>query len=63
MKMLLEDKIAQLASYLFAIFLMLSFLYMIFTVKWILYLVASVNIISIFGLIFLLIREFFKKQE
>ncbi len=61
--MLLEDKIAQLASYIFAIFLMFLFLYLIFTYKWILYLIASINIIAIFGLIFLLIREFFKNEE
>jgi len=61
--MLLEDKIARIASYLFAIFFMIFLLYLVFTFKWILYFVASINILSIFGLIFLLIREAFQNKE
>lgn len=63
MKMLLEDKIARIASYLFIIFLMFGFLYLMFNYKWLLYLVASINVIAVFGLILLLIREMFKNEE
>jgi len=61
--MFLEDKISQLISYIFAIALMCFFLYLVFTQKWFLYLMASFNVITTFALIFLLIRNFFKKEE
>jgi hypothetical protein len=60
--MLLEDKIAQLASYIFALFLLGFFIYLFFTQIWFVYLLASFNLISIFGLGIILIKNIFDKK-
>lgn len=61
--MLLEDKIAQLASYIFILFLLGISIYLFFTQIWFVYLLASFNIISVFGLAFVLIRKFYKEKN
>ena len=60
--MLLEDKNAQLASYIFALFLLGFYIYLFFTQIWFVYLLASFNLIFIFGLGFILIKNIFDKK-
>lgn len=56
-KMYLDEKIAKIASLLFALAIIGFGLYLLFTVKWLVYFLASFNIITL-GLIFaLLCRE------
>jgi hypothetical protein len=58
--MLLEDKIARLASYIFILFLLGMSIYLFFTQIWFVYFLASLNLISIFALTFILIKKFYK---
>jgi hypothetical protein len=60
--MLLEDKIARLASYIFILFLLSMFIYLFFTQIWFVYLLASFNLICIFGLGIILIKNIFDKK-
>ena len=60
--MLIEDKIAQIASYVFTIALLVFFVYLFFTHLWFVYFLASLNLISIFALTFILIKKFFDKK-
>lgn len=55
----LEDKIALITSYIFAIFVMFFVGYLIITQKWVLYTFAFINLSAIFVLSFLLIKNGF----
>jgi hypothetical protein len=61
--MLLEDKIARLASYIFILFLLGMSIYLFFTQIWFVYLLASFNIISVFGFTFVFIKKFYKEKN
>jgi hypothetical protein len=60
--MLLEDKIARLASYIFILFLLGISIYLFFTQIWFVYFLASVNLVSTFVFTFILIKKFFDKK-
>jgi hypothetical protein len=60
--MLLEDKIARLASYIFILFLLGISIYLFFTQLWFVYFLASLNLISTFALTFILIKKFYKEK-